>query len=115
MSEIKQLDRDVFDPETHNCPIKPAIDIIGGKWKVIILYQLRGRVLRFGELKKGIPGITSKMLTQQLREMEQDRLVTRKVYAEVPPRVEYKATESADELGPILDMLCEWGIRRQTR
>ena len=95
------------------CPVATAIDIIGGKWKVIILYQLRGRTLRFGELRKSIPKITQKMLTQQLRELEKNKLVDRRVYAEVPPKVEYTSTELAEKLNPALDMLCDWGAEYQ--
>lgn len=95
--------------ELNECPVATAIDVIGGKWKVIILYQLRGKTLRFGELRKIIPKITQKMLTQQLRELEKNKLVDRKVYAEVPPKVEYRSTELAEKLNPALDMLCEWG------
>ncbi|MFT5705909.1 MAG: DNA-binding HxlR family transcriptional regulator [Oceanospirillaceae bacterium] len=91
------------------CPVNTAITVIGGKWKVIILYQLRGQTLRFGELKRIIPNITQKMLTQQLRELEKDRLVIRKVYAQVPPKVEYSPTELANKLTPVLDQLCKWG------
>ena len=88
-----------------------AINVIGGKWKTIILYMLYDQTLRFGELKKSIPNITQKMLTQQLRELEVDGLVTRVAYNEIPPRVEYSLTEYAKELGPILGQLCEWGSR----
>jgi len=93
----------------NSCPVTTAIDVIGGKWKVIILYQLRGKTLRFGELKKVIPKITQKMLTQQLRELERDKLVKRHVYAEVPPKVEYTSTNLAIQLNPALDLLCAWG------
>lgn len=93
----------------EQCPVVTAIDVIGGKWTIIILYQLRGKTLRFGELKKLIPKITQKMLTHQLRELEANKLVTRKVYAEVPPRVEYTSTELAEKLNPALDLLCDWG------
>ncbi len=96
--------------ETHSdCPVNIAIAVIGGKWKVIILYELRGKTLRFGELKRNIPNITQKMLTQQLRELEKDKLLERKVYAEVPPRVEYTPTPLADKLNKALDELCIWG------
>lgn len=95
--------------DLNGCPVTTAIDVIGGKWKVIILYQLRGKTLRFGELKKIIPKITQKMLSQQLRELEKNKLVIRKVYAEVPPKVEYTSTELAERLNPALDMLCQWG------
>ena len=103
------------DPSTKEssdlnaCPVTTAIDVIGGKWKVIILYQLRGKTLRFGELKQIIPKITQKMLSQQLRDLEKNKLVIRKVYAEVPPKVEYTSTELAQKLNPALDMLCQWG------
>ena len=97
------------DKDCTNCPVTTAIDVIGGKWKVIILYQLRGETLRCGELKKAIPKITQKMLTQQLRELEKDKLVKRHVYAEVPPKVEYTSTNLATQLNPALDLLCAWG------
>lgn len=95
--------------DMHACPVATAIDVIGGKWKVIILYHLRGKTLRFGELKRSIPRITQKMLTNQLRELEADKLITRHVYAEVPPKVEYTSTELAEKLNPALDLLCAWG------
>ena len=95
--------------DLNECPVTTAIDVIGGKWKVIILYQLRDKTLRFGELKKIIPKITQKMLSQQLRELEKNKLVIRKVYAEVPPKVEYTSTKLAEKLNPALDMLCQWG------
>ncbi|NQY26974.1 MAG: helix-turn-helix transcriptional regulator [Piscirickettsiaceae bacterium] len=95
--------------DTQRCPVTTAIDVIGGKWKVIILYQLRGKTLRFGELKRSIPRISQKMLTHQLRELEADKLITRQVYAEVPPKVEYTSTDLAEKLNSALDLLCEWG------
>lgn len=95
--------------EIMSCPLQVAINVIGGKWKTIILYILRDETLRFGEIKKAIPKITQKMLTQQLRELEADGLVTRVVYPEVPPKVEYSLTEHAKELTPILNQLCVWG------
>jgi DNA-binding HxlR family transcriptional regulator len=93
------------------CPITVALKVIGGKWKVIILYILRDGTLRFGEIRKKIPKITQKMLTQQLRELESDGLITREVYPEVPPKVEYSTTDLAQELSPILDDLCSWGAK----
>ena len=109
LSEKENLKKDENDQSFAECPVITAIDVIGGKWKVIILYQLRGQTLRFGELKKIIPNITQKMLTQQLRELEKDKLVNRKVYAEVPPKVEYTSTNLAEKLNPALDQLCAWG------
>ncbi len=99
--------------DMNQCPVTAAIDVIGGKWTIIILYHLRGKTLRFGELKREIPKITQKMLTHQLRELEAHKLLTRKVYAEVPPRVEYTPTKLADKLNPALDLLCEWGAEYQ--
>jgi DNA-binding HxlR family transcriptional regulator len=97
----------------HECPVATAIDVIGGKWTIIILYHLRGKTLRFGELRREIPKITQKMLTHQLRDLEANKLITRQVFAEVPPRVEYTPTELANKLNPALDMLCEWGKHYQ--
>lgn len=111
-SQENNFEEDILTKEASDlnaCPVTTAIDVIGGKWKVIILYQLRGKTLRFGELKKIIPKITQKMLSQQLRELEKNKLVIRKVYAEVPPKVEYTSTELAQKLNPALDMLCLWG------
>lgn len=86
-----------------------AINIIGGKWKPIILHMLSAGTMRFGELNRNIPPVSQKMLTQQLRELEADGIVKRKVYAEVPPRVEYSLTDRGVTLKPILDDLYAWG------
>lgn len=91
------------------CPIETTLLLIGDKWKVLILRDLTKGTMRFGELKKSISSISQKVLTQQLRSMEEDGLVDRKVYAEIPPRVEYSLTETGRSLKPILDSLCEWG------
>ena len=92
-----------------DCPVLTSIRIIGGKWKIPILYTLRNEILRFNELKKALAGVTQKMLTQQLRELEKDGLVIRKVFAQVPPKVEYTITPLARKLEPILNELCNWG------
>jgi len=99
--------------EVQRCPVVTAIDVIGGKWTIIILYHLRGKTLRFGELKRQIPKITQKVLTHQLRDLEANKMIIRKVYAEVPPRVEYTPTALADKLNPALDLLCRWGEEYQ--
>jgi DNA-binding HxlR family transcriptional regulator len=99
--------------DMNQCPVATAIDVIGGKWTIIILYHLRGKTMRFGELKREIPKITQKMLTHQLRDLEANKMVTRKVYAEVPPRVEYTPTLLAEKLNPALDLLCGWGEEYQ--
>ena len=99
--------------DMNQCPVATAIDVIGGKWTIIILYHLRGKTMRCGELKREIPKITQKMLTHQLRDLEANKMVTRKVYAEVPPRVEYTPTLLAEKLNPTLDLLCDWGEEYQ--
>lgn len=95
--------------ELPACPVETTLLLIGDKWKVLILRDLIDGTKRFGVLKKSIGLISQKMLTQQLREMEEDGLVQRKVYAEVPPRVEYSLTEDGMSLKPILDSMWAWG------
>ncbi len=85
------------------------MELIGGKWKGVILYHLLERTYRFGELKRVMPGITQRMLTKQLRELESDGIIHRKVYAEVPPKVEYSLTESGESLRGIITMMRDWG------
>ena len=96
---------------SYYCGLDAAIDLIGGKWKALILWELHGRVRRFGELRRGVVGISEKMLIQQLREMEADGLVHREAYHEIPPRVEYSLTEFGVSLNEVLLPLCEWGER----
>lgn len=92
------------------CSVELALQVIGGKWKPIILWHLRdGGRRRFGELRRRMPNVTQKMLTQQLRELESDGLVNRRVYAEVPPRVEYSLTHIGESVLPVLDQLSRWG------
>ncbi len=91
------------------CPVGAAINEIGGKWKPLILWALKDGKLRFNEVNKAIPAITQRMLTKQLRELEKDGLIKRKVYAEVPPKVEYKLTKKGDSVMPILESFCNWG------
>lgn len=91
------------------CPVETTLSLIGDKWKVLILRDLLGGTKRFGELKKSVGGISQKVLTAQLRDMEENGLVNRKVYAEVPPRVEYSLTELGLSLKPILDAMLNWG------
>lgn len=96
----------------YYCSMELTLHIIGGKWKPIILYNLgRRTVLRFSELKRSMPSITQKMLTQQLRELEADGIVHREVYPQVPPRVEYSLTELGKSVLPILRDLCAWGTQ----
>jgi DNA-binding HxlR family transcriptional regulator len=95
--------------KTFHCPVEAALDVIGGKWKPLILWALGDEVMRFGELQKALPGVNTKMLTKQLRELEQDGVIRRKIYPEVPPRVEYTITDFGKTLIPILEALCNWG------
>ena len=95
--------------ELPACPVEITMDLIGDKWKVLIIRDLLTGTKRFGELKKSLNGITQKVLTNNLREMEASGLVNRKVYAEVPPRVEYSLTETGLSLKPILDSMVVWG------
>jgi DNA-binding HxlR family transcriptional regulator len=91
------------------CPVTTTLSVIGGKWKPIILHIIRDEKKRFGEIKKLIPAITQKMLTQQLRELEHDGIINRKVYPVVPPKVEYSLTEYGQSLTPIMNAMAEWG------
>jgi DNA-binding HxlR family transcriptional regulator len=91
-----------------DCPLADLIDIIGGRWKVLSLWHLRDGTKRFTELKRLMPGVTQKMLTQQLRQLEADGLVSRKVYPQVPPKVEYRLTPAGEELGGLLLILSGW-------
>lgn len=92
-----------------NCPVSAAIHLIGGKYKALLLWHLTGRTLRFSELRRLVPEATPKMLTQQLRELEEDGLVLREVYPVVPPRVEYSLTGRGKSLFPILEAMYDWG------
>ncbi len=95
--------------EQYNCPIEVTVGVIGGKWKMLLLWHLREDVRRFNELKRLIPGSTQKMLTAQLRELERDGIVLRKVYAQVPPKVEYSLTPYGRSLRPLIEFACSWG------
>ena len=95
--------------ELSACPVETTLTLIGDKWKVLILRDLMPGTKRFGELKKSIGNVSQKVLTAQLRAMEESGLVNRKVYAEVPPRVEYSLTELGKSLKPILDSMWAWG------
>ncbi|MFC7966898.1 winged helix-turn-helix transcriptional regulator [Streptomyces cinereoruber] len=98
------------------CGIDAAMDVVSGKWKPLILWELHEHgVRRFAELRRGLPGVSEKMLVQHLREMEEDGLVHREVYPEVPPRVEYTLTEHGASLNAALASLGEWGTERMRR
>ncbi|WP_341705028.1 helix-turn-helix domain-containing protein [Ferrovibrio sp.] len=95
--------------KSYACGIGPSFEAIGGKWKAVILWELRNGALRFGELKRRVPGASEKMLTQQLRELQRDSLVLRHAYGEVPPRVEYTLSDWGVSLNRALAPLADWG------
>ncbi|WP_461034230.1 winged helix-turn-helix transcriptional regulator [Streptomyces mayteni] len=99
----------------YECGIDAAIDVVGGKWKVLILWALHDRTLRFGELRRELPGVSEKVLIQQLRELEADEIVHREVYREVPPRVEYSLTGFGASLNDALRPLGAWGKEHMAR
>lgn len=91
------------------CPVEVGLNILSGKWKLKIIWHLSKGTVRFNELQRQLRNITAKTLTQQLRELEEQHIVTRKIYAEIPPKVEYSLSETGITLKPILTELCEWG------
>ena len=101
--------------ELPACPVETTLMLIGDKWKVLILRDLMGGTKRFGELRRSIGTVSQKVLTAQLRDMEEKGLVNRRVYAEVPPRVEYTLTETGYSLKPILDAMQNWGEEYKTK
>jgi len=106
--EVKNEKRFVFDE--ISCPVTATMKVLGGKWKPILINAIYLTApARFGELKRSVVGITQSMLTQQLRELEEDGLISRKIYAEIPPRVEYTLTEFGLTLSPIMQSMAKWG------
>lgn len=99
----------VYQGKTYECSFELALDMFSGKWKGLILWHLSHGTMRYGELRKASGKITQKMLTQTLRELEKNRLITRKVYPVVPPKVEYTLTDNAKRLIPILKSIQSWG------
>lgn len=98
----------------EDCPVAATLEVIGGKWKPLILFHLREKSMRFSELRRVVPQATQKMLTQQLRDLERDGIVSRKVYAVVPPKVDYSLTAYGRTLKPLLGLMCEWGARHSS-
>jgi len=103
MPEVK------FKGKNFNTSVELSLEIIGGKWKMPIIWRLKDNPMRYGKLKRSLNKITHKMLTQQLRELEQDEILARKVYTEVPPKVEYSLTLLGESVIPVIDLLREWG------
>ena len=98
-----------MDGKIYHCAMDVTMDYIGGKWKTVVLWYLRNKTMRFGEIKKQIPEITEKMLSIQLKGLEEDGLVKREVFPEVPLRVEYSLTEFGQTLVPVLEAIAKWG------
>src|SRR5262249_46111212 len=92
------------------CPTEYTLKVIGGRWKITILYHLFLGVKRFSELQRELTGITQKMLTQQLRELEKDGIVHREIYPQIPPKVEYSLTALGASLKPVIESMCDWGL-----
>jgi DNA-binding HxlR family transcriptional regulator len=101
--------------QVYGCGLEAALAVVGGKWKPIVLWRLSGGPRRFGELRRLVPGISEKMLIQNLREMKGDGIVARKDFQEVPPRVEYALTEFGASLAEALGPLCDWGREHMGR
>ena len=102
-------DSEIIRKQIENCPINYTMNKIGGKWKPIILHRIKVGVNRFGILQRAIPIISKQMLTSQLRELEEDGFIERKIFAEIPPRVEYSITSSGESIFPLLDAIQQWG------
>jgi DNA-binding HxlR family transcriptional regulator len=103
------------DVDEADCPIKTTLDVIGGKWKPLILFLLKSGPLRYSELRREIPVVTQKMLTDHLRELEQDGIGHREIYPQVPPKVEYSLSPYGESLKPVLDALASWGLKHRRR
>jgi DNA-binding HxlR family transcriptional regulator len=101
--------------QAYDCPVKLTADIIGGKWKPLILFYLESKERRFSELQRLLPQTTKKMLTKHLRELERDDLIHREVFAQIPPRVEYSLTRHGRSLKPILQLMSDWGKKHRAR
>jgi DNA-binding HxlR family transcriptional regulator len=93
----------------YNSAISLSLDIVGGRWRIPIIWSLKDKEMRYGELKNTFPEITHKMLTQELRKLEKDEIISRKVYSQVPPKVEYSLTLLGKSVLPVIEMLSEWG------
>ncbi|RNB86879.1 transcriptional regulator [Brevibacillus fluminis] len=103
------------NPNMEGCPVETTLDVIGGKWKGVLLYHLLDGPKRFSQLRRFYPGITQFMLTSQLRELERDGIVHREVYGEVPPKVEYSLTEFGRTLEPVILVMKAWGEQYKTK
>jgi len=98
-----------FNP--GNCPVTHCMNLIGGKWKILLIYAISKKCNRFSMLQRAIPLISKQMLVNQLRELEEDGIIDRTIFAEIPPRVEYKVTEYGMSLMPVISVLQDWGVK----
>ncbi|MDN3581695.1 winged helix-turn-helix transcriptional regulator [Mucilaginibacter flavus] len=98
-----------FNP--NNCPVTHCLNLIGGKWKILLIYAISKNCNRFSKLQRAIPLISKQMLVNQLRELEEDQIIERIIYAEIPPRVEYKVTDYGMSLMPVIGVLQQWGLQ----
>lgn len=112
MSALKKKNKN-FNP--NQCPVTHCMNMIGGKWKPVILHLIRKGANRFSILQKAIPAVSRQTLTNQLRELEEDGLLVRTIYAEIPPRVEYTMTQEGLSLLPIIEAMTEWGLERMEK
>ena len=107
--EVK--DKKIFVFDENSCPVTATMKVLGGKWKPILINAIYHTApVRFGELKRSVIGITQSMLTQQLRELEDDGIISRKIYAQIPPKVEYTLTEFGLTLSPVIQTMANWGL-----
>lgn len=102
--------QEIIKQSDENCPVRRSLALLGGKWTLLILFQINGRVIRYGELKRCIPGISEKVLMQELNFLVKNGLVSKKSYSEIPPRVEYQLTEFGLKTMPIIDKLALFGL-----
>ncbi|GAA3337622.1 helix-turn-helix domain-containing protein [Amorphoplanes nipponensis] len=102
-------------PKRYSCPVELTVDVVGGRWRTVLLSHLKEGVHRYGELRRLTPGISEKMLSQRLRELEADGLVRRRDRGTVPPHVEYDLTDEGRSLAPVLQALYDWGVARAER
>lgn len=110
---MKKNQKNIF-PSDENCPVRRSLNILGGKWTLLILFQINERVIRYGELKRAIPGISEKMLIQELNLLVEHKFVFKKAYPEIPPRVEYSLTKLGLNTLPIVDTLATFGLENLT-
>jgi DNA-binding HxlR family transcriptional regulator len=110
---MEKIQKNIFTSD-ENCPVRRTLKLLGGKWTLLILFQINERVIRYGELKKAIPGISEKMLIQELNFLVENKFVSKKAYPEIPPKVEYTLTKLGLKTLPIVDTLTTFGLENLT-